>query len=447
LKQTWKVLPVRFDDLTDKRVVIWGAGREGRAASMELSRRAFPALIAVTDSTQVPDDLAGLTLRGNEALAALTAAQVVVKSPGIPRIDPHLIWLRSRGVEITSLTDLWLNENPSRVIGVTGTKGKSTTSALIHHLLNSCGVPSVLVGNVGTPVTDGDQPNTVAAVTEVSSYQAADLSVSPRLAVITCLYPEHLPWHGSFEQYVADKLNLIAHGPEKVVIPDDVRELEGRVRKLVGNKVATPSSIGLRVNSDSIEWSGHGHLLERELRIHGRHNLVNFMLAAMVVSEYVDDTRLILQASKSFHPLPHRLEVIPSADGRIWVDDSLATAPEAVVAALEAHGEQTVTLIAGGSDRGLSFAPLIEYLRLRQVPVTVLGIGPAGSRLANEANGLSVEVHDRFNAAMERVADLDSQVVLLSPGSPSFDEFANYEERSRAFRDVANANPAVGTGS
>ena len=276
---------MRFEDLAGRDVVIWGTGREGRAAYAELGRRGIPATFVVTGDGVVPADLAPLASVGPRAVERLERADVVVKSPGVPRTAPELAGVRERGVAVTSLTDLWLSDNAARVVAVTGTKGKSTTSALIRHLLTSTGIPAALVGNGGTPVTDGDTVDARVAVAEVSSYQAADLSVSPRVAVVTSLFPEHLPWHGGFEQYVRDKLNLVAHGCEVVVVPDLDSDLAARVRTSAGpdTRLVEPGSVGLTVSEAGIDWGAAGRIDARDLRVQGRHNLTNVALALAAV--------------------------------------------------------------------------------------------------------------------------------------------------------------------
>jgi len=440
---------VRFEDLAGRDVVIWGAGREGRAAYAELGRRGIPATFVVTGDGAVPADLAPIASVGPRAVERLERADVVIKSPGVPRTAPELAGVRERGVAVTSLTDLWLSDNAARVVAVTGTKGKSTTSALIRHLLTSTGIPAALVGNGGTPVTDGDTADARVAVAEVSSYQAADLSVSPRVAVVTSLFPEHLPWHGGFEQYVRDKLNLVAHGCEVVVVPDLDGDLAARVRTSAGphTRLVEPGSVGLTVSEAGIDWGAAGRIDARDLRVQGRHNLTNVALALAAVTVGFDVEEAVraalLDAARTFRPLEHRLEPVPSGDGRLWVDDSLATAPEAVVAALETYPSSRVALILGGADRGLSFAPLRDYLAARpaDAPVSVVAVGPAGARWVAEAGDATGGAHRAagFTEALAWIGDdLDGcEVVLLSPGAPSFDEFASYEERSAAFRQAA----------
>ena len=445
---------MRFEDLAGRRVVIWGSGREGRAARAELERRGIPSLFALTGAAEAPADLAAATAVGPDALERLATADVVIKSPGVPRTSPDLARVRERGVPVTSLTDLWLTDNAARVVAVTGTKGKSTTSSLVQHLLSSMGVRATLVGNGGTPVTAGDDPDATVAVAEISSYQAADLSTSPRVAVVTSLYPEHLPWHGGYDQYVADKLNLVSHHPELVVVPTEHAEIARLVRERApGARVLTPGSLGITTTGPGLAWDGVGSLAADELPVHGAHNHANAALAltAVVAGSDVPAARhrLLLDSVRTFAPLAHRLETVASLDGRRWVDDSLATAPEAVVAALETFPDTRVTLVLGGADRGLDFGPLRTYLRARPQAalVEVIAVGPAGARWAADDSTSTTLVGD-FDAALAlaRADRAGTDVVLLSPGAPSFDEFASYEERSAAFRAAASA-PATSPGA
>lgn len=442
---------MRFDGLAGRSVVIWGAGREGRAALVALAEAGVSATIAVTGDGPVPDDLKGVALRGARAMAALETADVVIKSPGVPRASDEFKRVIAAGAEITSLMAIWLAENSDRVIAVTGTKGKSTTATIVRHLLDAAGFSAVLVGNIGTPVTVDDATTSGVAVAEVSSYQAADVTTSPQVAIVTSLYPEHLPWHGGFEEYVRDKLNLVAHGSKSVVVPGAPTGLIEIVQSHVGSGTAviTPGEFGISVSPEGLTWADVGILKAEESPLRGAHNLSNIALAIAAVCAHASSADLnrlaLLEAAKRLRPLAYRLEPVPSADARYWVDDSLATAPEAVVAALQTFEDKPVTLLAGGADRGISFAPLVDYLSVqgRRGAVNLVLVGPAGQRMrAHLADaGIESRLAPDFSSALGiiRSSAGPHDVVLLSPGAPSFDEFANYEQRSAAFRHGALA--------
>ena len=433
---------MRFEELTGKRVVIWGAGREGRAAHTELAGRGIGSVIVVTGSGSAPEGV----LSGDEAWAALTTADAIIKSPGIPHTSTEYVELVSRGATLTSLTDLWLAENRDKVIAVTGTKGKSTTSALVHHILNHTGHTAGLAGNIGIPVGPRVGDDIDCAVTEISSYQAAELHASPRVAVVTSLYPEHLPWHGGYDRYVADKLNLLAHGTDTVVLPSLTGELADRARDIAGHaRLATPAEIGIRVTADHLTWDGGGSIALSDIALVGAHNLANAALALAAVDAFLGgvDRAQALAAIASFTPLAHRLEVVPSSDGRTWIDDSLATAPQAVAAALTSLSAPHTALVMGGAERNLDFDVLIDALSSRD-DVTVVCTGPAGHRFAHAAEGRvsRIRTAEGFSNALEiaREATGAGDTILLSPGAPSFDEFTDYEARSAAFRAGASAS-------
>src|SRR5690606_37999248 len=287
------------------------------------------------------------------------------------------------------------------------------------------------------------------AVTEISSYQAAELSASPRVAVLTSLYPEHLPWHGGYDRYVADKLNLLAHGPETVILPAHTGELADKARAIAGDaRIVTPEDLGIRVTSDEIVWEGVGSVALAEIALIGTHNLANAALALAAVDSYVAgaDRAAALASIASFSPLSHRLEVVPPTDGRTWTADSLATAPQAVIAALTSLTAPRTALVLGGAERDLAFDTLIGALATRD-DVMVVCTGPAGSRFAHDAAGRIARIRTAsgFADALEiaRSVTGEGDTVLLSPAAPSFDEFADYEARSAAFRVAATNSTNV----
>lgn len=420
-----------FAELAGQRVVVWGAGREGRAVADHLQA------LGIDFALLEPAELAA-----EEVAAAVTGADVAIKAPGIARTDPLYLAAVAAGVRVRSLTDLWMHENAARTIAVTGTKGKSTTSALLAHLLTSQGIDASLRGNIGTPVLlepDPEHPSAVV-VMEVSSYQAQSLSISPRAVVVTSLFPEHLTWHGSEEQYYRDKLNLAAHGPELLFAPGhDAQVLRHLHQAAPGHPVhlTGPGSVEVDAAGD-IVWSDGTRLSHHEVPLIGVHQARNAALAALAAESFGVTPEAAAAAIRTFAPLEHRMQPVPSTDGRRWIDDSLATAPEAVVATLAALGPEPIAVLIGGSDRGLDFTPLTQYLA-EHPHVTPLLLGPVGERLAA---GIPQGLHLGSFAATTAWAHSEhnpARTVLLCPGAPSFDEFASYEERSAAFKAAASA--------
>jgi len=428
---------VRFSDLAGRRVVVWGHGREGRSVAEHLRSLGIPFEVVVPD--EVGGEDSSVTY-GSDAVAALMTADVAIKSPGIPVVSDLYRLLRDRGTAITSLTDLWMSSNAARTVAVTGSKGKSTTAALLDHVLAATGRHSSLRGNIGVSVLEETDPPADVVVMELSSYQAQSLTVSPRILVVTSLFPEHLTWHGSEEAYYRDKLNAAAHGPDVVIAPyDDERVLTWLHEVAPEVDVLTTGSATVRVDdAGGLVWVDGTRLSVDELPLVGRHQAGNAALAAVAAGRLGVPPVEAAAAIRTFLALPHRMERIPSGDGRTWIDDSLATAPEAVVASLGSLPIGDVAVLVGGADRGLDFGPLTAHLAVNP-HVNALLLGPCGRRIHAET-GLGTT----FDSFAEATAWAGSpanpaRTVLLSPGAPSFDEFTDYEERSRAFRAAAAA--------
>ncbi|MDB5641987.1 MAG: UDP-N-acetylmuramoyl-L-alanine--D-glutamate ligase [Hyphomicrobiales bacterium] len=425
---------------SSERAAIWGFGREGRAAFHHL-RATQPDLdITILNDTAVPDAPAGVrVLSGDDATRALAAGQfaLVVKSPGISLYRPEVAAAHKNGTHFTSGTNLWFEQYPdARTIVVTGTKGKSTTSRLIHHLLVTHGLDAKLLGNVGVAALE-ETPGRDWTVFELSSYQLADYEHASDIALVTNLYPEHAPWHGDVETYYRDKLNALHDVSKTIAVinrahPELVAHVGGRENMRWYN-----DDVGFN------ERDGKLHFGAREVEVvnfplRGAHNVSN-LAAACTIAEMagVQDLRERVDMA-GFEQLHHRLEEF-QAGGVTCVDDSISTVPQATLAALAAYRDRPIVLLAGGSDRGQEYEELATALL--NAPMLALILMPVtGARLRDalqgratfdivEAPGLETAVAE----AMKRVTK--DAVVLLSPAAPSFQEFRNFEERGARFKE------------
>ncbi len=425
--------PTGFADLARKRVGIYGYGVEGHATARRLAS-------ITTDLVLVDDDPSepGVLRSSDGGLEALTTCDVVLKSPGIPRRRADVIALEESGVPVTSALNLWLNEiDRRRVVCVTGTKGKSTTTSLLAFFLRCVDQEAHELGNIGRPPYDPAlDVSSGWLVLEVSSFQSVDLTVAPPLVLVTSLGSDHLDWHRTLAQYHEDKLSITRAAGEHVTLISQSTELE-RARPLMGGRV-------------EVAARDAGGLTQR-LGLLGEHNEFNVGLAlaacALCIGGEIDDVRVSVGArADEFVPLRGRLTLVAThdIDGRVvrFVDDGLATAPLPTIAALQVFSEGPLALIAGGFDRGVDYGDLAEVLGQRPSPTTVVVIGPAGERLAELCRDLDV-IHARDMDVAVRVAtDALSQggVVLFSPAAPSFDAYRNWSERSddfdRAVKDV-----------
>ncbi|MEV4200039.1 UDP-N-acetylmuramoyl-L-alanine--D-glutamate ligase [Micromonospora globbae] len=447
---------MRLSDLRGRSVAVWGTGREGRAAVTAIAAHGPARLVAVDDSANFlslpwdgPLAEAAPLVTGEEGFERLAAADVVVRSPGVPQTHPWLVELRRRGVTITQGTALWMADHADRTVGVTGSKGKSTTSSLISHLLNAVDRPNVFGGNIGVPTLD--LPEADLYVLELSSYQCSDLTDSPRVAVVTALFPEHLDAHGGEAEYYRDKLNLIAYGPRTVVVNGNDPRLAVELGDRAAVRAGRPDSVHVASGPDGTPWF---HLADEPLfpravlPLVGRHNEGNLCVALAVLDalgvDVVDRRDTLAVAVAGFQGLAHRLTEIVDPSGLTFVDDTLATSPYAAMHAIDAYEGRPLTVIVGGTDRGLDYSPLREHLAEREI--TVIGIPDSGRRIVEVLAGLPkvrTEVVDELVDAVRLARELTPPggVVLLSPAAPSYGRFRNFEHRSEVFaqavRDTA----------
>jgi len=426
--------PAGFADLAGKRVGIFGVGVEGRAAVARLTEVAG-ALVLVDDVDGRGDDVVVTEHGGHELLLS---CDVVLKSPGIARRRDDVLDLEARGVVVTSALNLWLHDvERRRVVAVTGTKGKSTTTALITFFLVTLGEVAQSLGNIGRPPYDPSIDTSSGwLILEVSSFQCVDIDVAPDLIVVTSLGADHLDWHGSLDRYVDDKLSLTrAAGEHDTLVPNTptMREVSEQLGGTVRYVDAGSSGLAAR------------------LGLLGAHSESNVALAlattAQLLGRSVDEIRPLIEASAdSFVPLKGRLTLVTSAPhvgGAVrYVDDGLATAPLPTIAALDVFRDDAIVLIAGGFDRGVDYQSLADVLVSRDAPTGLVTMGDAGRRLGAVVRELapSFDVHhvDSMHQAVHLAHELapGGGVVLFSPAAPSFDRYRDWEERSDDFARV-----------
>jgi UDP-N-acetylmuramoylalanine--D-glutamate ligase len=450
---------MRFADLSGRRIVVFGAGSEGLSAVRALATRGLARGAVLVEDDDVTRERAAArvacgpgtvpdvpVLGGAAGRAAIADAEVVVLSPGVPwRRDDVRVLLGDAA--LTNPMDLALSEladSERDVVAVTGSKGKSTTTALARHLLHLAGHDVEEGGNIGRPVLDLLDGVAAVLVIEASSYQASLVTTAPRYGALTALFPEHLDWHGDVETYVADKLRLF-EGPalRRVAVNATDDRAVARTRSLPCTPYGTADAVHHR---DGRLFHGARRLTSVVPQLVGDHNLLNaagaLTAAAFVDPGVLDRPELLDEWLATFHPLPHRLETVARAGGVEYVDDSIATSPDATIAALDAFADRPVTLLAGGHDRSLPFDGLAAALVRRDAPTLVLTMPTSGGRLADLLDAAPRAAHveverceslaDAVARAVERTPD--GGVVLLSPAAASYDRFTSYVHRGAEFR-------------
>jgi UDP-N-acetylmuramoylalanine--D-glutamate ligase len=432
--------PISWSALADASVGVWGLGVEGQASVRRLQSMGRNAVLV--DDAPVAPALDGIEVlaTGNGGLDALTRCDVVIKSPGISRYRPEAAQLEEAGVAVCGGLGLFMAEaDPTRVACITGTKGKSTTTALAVHLLTGLGVRARAGGNIGLPPWDpagGPAPD--YWIVETSSFQVPDLQNGPAVVAVTSLSPDHLDWHGTVERYYADKLSLCTKSGVTLALADGSDEELRAQAGLLGPHLRWVG--GAEVERDT-RWSA-------ALGLTGPHNARNASLAGAVLEGLgipgASDEDRLGRAAQGFDGLPSRCRSLGSIGAVEFVDDGLSTNVLPAQAALRAFADRPVALLVGGHDRGLDYAPLGRTIRARTAPTLVVTMPDNGPRIGqavrDNTNG-EVEVRDAasLGAAVDAAFDWAPAggVVLLSPAAPSFGRFGDYRERSAAFAEAA----------
>lgn len=434
---------MKVSKLKNQKILILGFAREGIATLNFLNKHLPDQKISVADKTPESDlskeAIKALNMNnvaekyfGKNYLEKVSAYDVIIKSPGVAPNIPEIYEALESGVVISSATQIFFSQCQGTIIGITGTKGKSTTSSLIHEVLSAGGVKSVLIGNIGKPALDylEDIDASTTVVFELSSYQLSDLKVSPHIAVITNIYPEHLNWHDGYENYINSKANITLHQTENdyFIYNKDNDNL---------NKIALQTKAKLLFFSkDDISYP----LLPKDFQLSGEF-LINTVPAVLIGKMYnlTDDT--IRQGFSNFIPLPHRLEYIGEVRGIRFYNDSLATIPQATISALTTLGNDIETLVAGGFDRGIDFSLLGQYLSKSSVKNLILFPTTAEyiwqsvlkSDPHTQINKFDVDnMQDAVKTAFETTSP--GKICLLSPASSSFNLFRDYTDRGDQFK-------------
>jgi UDP-N-acetylmuramoylalanine--D-glutamate ligase len=438
------------------RVHVLGLGRSGLSAALLAARR--DCRVSATDLKQ-EDDLSGaealreagvrLDLGGHDP-ALFTGADLVVVSPGVPH-NEHLDAAHAAGAELISEVELAYRCSRASVVGITGSNGKSTVTSMIGAILERSGRPCWTGGNLGTPLSDAVSGSADVEggvfVVELSSFQLERIArLRCQVAVITNITPDHLDRYEDFGAYARTKGNIVAaqRAGDHVLVPDGEPEALEQARRTRGTvHVAGRRDAGLFVERDAIRIEGlagtSARLEASALGLVDRLSLLNAMTAAGASLLAGAGPGHVREGLRGFRPLPHRFELVAERDGVRWIDDSKATNPASVVAALSAC-TGPVLLIAGGLDKKLDYASIAPAARGKVK--RLLLIGAAAPAIASALEGdVQVEQAGDLETAVGRAASLagPGDVVLLSPACASFDQFRSFEHRGDTFRELVRA--------
>lgn len=460
---------MRLQSIGNSRALILGCGREGWSVYHFL-RRHFPTMkLAIcdqrpfesfTDEQQEEMNLdESLQLYfGEEWLDGLSDYNVIIKSPGVnmgefPQIQEALF---SGGI-LTSPTNIFLTNTQAKVIGVTGTKGKSTAATLLHRILEADGRKSLLLGNIGAPALDHFEDATpgTLVVMELSSYQLETVTVSPPISLMTSFFPDHLDYHGSLDEYFDAKAKIIAYQNQlgTFVYNGRFKALNVLGKAAWGLVMPYNTEPGCRLDMDgkTIIYGKPARTImaAKEVPLPGRHNLDNAMGAATVARLLEVPPDVIRKAIIEFTGLPHRLQHFGTYDGIDYFDDAISTAPDSTIEALEYLGTRVGGVILGGSERHQEYEDLADMLT--RLPLEAIVFQPdTGLRikglvkLAYEQSDHpeppildTSKIYDAVEFLRQHVSS--GRAILLSPAAPSYTMYDSFEERGDAFQEAVKS--------
>jgi UDP-N-acetylmuramoylalanine--D-glutamate ligase len=424
------------------KIALLGYGTEGSSAYRYFSKLYPDAEFKVYDNAEKPT----YEMPENMALEAGVRdfhdidADLVIKTPAIA---PSKVSTRG---EISSVTRTFFDVCPVPIIGVTGTKGKGTTSTLIANILKKAGFRVWLVGNIGYSALDAIEEiqqahvagEKAVVVYELSSFQLWDMTKSPQVAVVLMVEPEHLNVHASFEDYVEAKANIVnyQHTSDVTIYyePNDVSRKIGESSKATKIPYSVESGDAITIDGDNI-------VKKTDINLYGDHNVGNVKAAILAAWQFTQNKDAIQEAVHEFTGLPHRLEPLPLKDDILFINDSFSSAPPATVAAVRAFTQPKI-VIMGGFDRGLDFTDAARDIASTEQVKKVLLIGQTRVGIAQAFESLDWRMYEiideSLDQAVARARELAEagDVVLFSPGAASFDMFPNFNVRGDVFKKL-----------
>jgi UDP-N-acetylmuramoylalanine--D-glutamate ligase len=453
-------------DWTGKRVLILGAARQGQALARWLAKHGASVTLSdqrseteLKPARQALADLPIEWIPGGHPLELLDKADVLCLSGGIPLTIPIVVEAKQRGIPLSNDTQIFMEVAPCKTVGITGSAGKTTTTALFGKMAVASYAEhdgrAWTGGNIGDPLinyVDEMQPSDLA-ILEISSFQLDQMSISPNVAAVLNVTPNHLDRHGTMEAYTAAKARILYfQNEEDVAVLGRDDPGAWNLREHVKGKLLSFGMSNLPVGqSGSYVSDGLYHLrdgnayillpIQNAIHLRGDHNRLN-VLAAITIG-YAAGLNLdaMLEAVDDFRGVPHRLELVRELHGVQWYNDSIATAPERTMAAIRSFDEPIV-LMLGGKDKDLPWDDLAALVRERVDHVVVFGqaaekiLGALGKSGSGEKRPYSVQRSDGLQEAVSLAAEVaeSGDVVLLAPGGTSFDEFSDFAERGDRFR-------------
>ncbi len=440
--------------LENENILILGFGREGKSTYAYI-RKHFPEkkiCIADKNPSAFEDIMLDKNLNlisGEDYLKAISEKHFVIKSPGISLKDIQI----PLEITISSQTDLFIQQYHSQIIGITGTKGKSTTANLVYHILQKTGKDTLIAGNMGIPlfdIIDKIHSETII-VCEFSSHQLEYVQKSPHIAILLNIFQEHLDHYKDYESYQLAKFNLAKHQlPEDVFIyPKGFMLIENMMHlqpiKSQTESFSEDKSATMNFENNTFIYKGKEiGTFSSDFALKGKHNALNLAASLLACSHFEEDMTRLFEASKTFYPLPHRMEFVGKHHEILFYNDSIATIPEASLQAIEAL-KNIGTLILGGYDRGIDYNDFMQELAKKHID-NIIFTGEAGKRMMKIHDDLKLESSSKFFFSHEYSEIIalafahtpKGKICLLSPAASSYDQFKNFEHRGNIFKEMVS---------
>ncbi len=373
---------------------------------------------------------------------------IIFKTPGMRFDVPQLLAAKEKGAYITSEMEIFFDVCPSKIIAITGSDGKTTTTTLVSELLKAQGYKVWLGGNIGTPLLTKTEEMTKDdyVVLELSSFQLHTIKKSPYIAVITNITPNHLDMHKDYQEYIDAKKNIMLYqNSEDILIVNSDNDVTSKIGEKANGILKTFSrktNAYISFDGETIYKNGLPVLNAKDIKIPGMHNVENYM-AAIAATDNLVDNDVIVRVAKDFGGVPHRIELVRVLDGVRYYNSSIDSSPNRTLNTLNVFSEKVI-LICGGKDKGIPYddigKPIIDHAK------TLILIGATADKIEDAINahgksdGLEVVRKDNYEDVVEYARSVanEGDIVLLSPASTSFDMFNNFEERGNLFKDLVN---------
>lgn len=441
-----------LDKLKDKSIAILGFGREGKS-TYNFLRKYFPEKeLTIIDQKEIDiDDMYTVTVSGSDYLSNLEIFDVIIKTPGISLKDIDTTNLKDK---ITSQLELLLEVNKNNIIGITGTKGKSTTSSLTYEVIKAQKEDVYLLGNIGVPVLDNieNYKEDTTLVIEMSSHQLEYIKESPHIAAILNLYQDHLDHSGTLEHYHNNKMNIFKHQTKEdyLIYSSDNEYLNNKMTEfdykaikynvrfdnenLLGNDV--------RIIDKDVFINNELVYTDTERKLLGDHNLKNIMFVLTIAKLLNLDLDKAKETIKEFNGLKYRMEYIGKYNNIHYYNDTIATIPDATINAVKAI-KNVDTLIFGGMDRGIDYNEFIEFLKTSEIS-NLICMPTTGTNIGKLLEDTSKNI--LYATTLEEAYELSKKYTkenmscLLSPAAASYEFFKNFEEKGAKFEEIVRNN-------